>query len=76
MAKSNETTLNTPTSTNVATGSILWRANYQYVAKNSQLRGGTIVVEADTKNGAEEKAKTTLAELGLNNYRLTSVKTF
>lgn len=71
MAKSNEIIAG-----NVATGSILYRVNYQYVAKSGQLRGGTVVVDAPNVSEANEKALGLVKDFGLQNYRITSTKPF
>lgn len=68
MAKSNETT-NT-------TGPIQYRVNYQHVAKNFQLRGGSLVVPADSAKEAEEKALKILADCKLDSFRITIIKPF
>lgn len=70
MAKPNETQ-NTQT-----TGPVQYRVNFQHVAPNFQLRGGSLIVEAATVAEANEKALSILRESNFRNYRLTITKPY
>lgn len=61
---------------NVATGLFLYKVNYNYVAKNGQLRGGTIVVEAKDIAEAQNIAPDRVASFGVNNFRIGSIKEY
>ena len=60
-------------STNVATGYVLYRVNYNWVADTGQLRGGTIVIDARDIAEAQKLAPERLrAFLGARAFRITS----
>lgn len=59
--------------TNVATGSVLYRVNYNWVSEKGLLRGGSIVIDApdiaEAQKLAPERIKTLL---GARAFRITS----
>lgn len=62
--------------TNAATGNVCYRANYQYAAKNGQLRTGSIIIEAPNITEAQKIATDRLGTFGLSHARLTGVKEY
>lgn len=68
MAKANETQSNT-------TGS-LYRVNYSYVANNGALRGGAIVVTANSAQEAWNTAEEKLRTFSINHFKVTNAKLY
>lgn len=59
-----------------ATTETLWRVNYQYPAKNFQLRAGALIISATDATEANKKAEAEIAKTGVSTYRLTSTKQY
>lgn len=70
MAKPNETTNDATTAT------ALYRVNYQYVAKDGQLRAGAMVLDTTSAEKAKEEAKAKLASTNFAHPRITNVKAY
>lgn len=63
-------------STNVATGLVLYRVNYQYVAKNGALRQGSIVVEAKDITEAQRAAPDKIRAITGDTFRINKCVEF
>lgn len=61
--------------TNVATGSILYRVNYNFV-RDAALKNGVLVVEAADSKTAQDSAEKRIKALGHSNYRITNCKPY
>jgi len=59
-----------------ATNGTLYRVNYQYAAKNGQLRAGSIIIEAKDVTEAQKIATERLPTFGLSHHRITSAKEY
>lgn len=60
---------------NAAAGT-LYRVNYQYAAKNGQLRAGSIIIEANSITEAQKIAQERLPTFGLSHHRITGAKEY
>lgn len=66
--------MNDKTKTTSATR--LFRVNYQYAAKNGQLRAGSLIIEATSVEEAQKVATDRLPTFGLTHHRITGAKEY
>jgi len=68
--------MNDKTKTNAATGLVLYRVNYQFVAKGGLLRQGSLVVEAKDITEAQRIAPERVQAICGNSFRISKVLEF